>query len=450
MQKQLLFSFLLLNTGTIMAQQPNIVLFFVDDLGWADMNYSGSGYDTPNIDILKSEGLYFSRAYVSTATSSPSRASLLTGKEALRCGFVRHIYGNPEKAEFQLLESDPGHMRSRAWLPLNEITYAERLKDYGYYNYHIGKWHLGHEEFYPIHQGFDGMYGVSDFGNPNSYYYPYFRNKNPFSESFKNMYLTDVLTDEAERFINGYEKESPFLLNIWYYTVHEPHVGRVDLVQKYKSKGLDEKMANYAAMVEALDESVGRIRAAVNDKGISDNTIFIFISDQGGTFKNGPLRGGKLGGDALAEGGSRVPMIIYAPGFPTMGTTCDIPVQTIDIFPTLVELASGSSCKDKQINGVSLLPILNGRKIKERDLFLHRSYEDQNAAVIRGDWKLIKYRSGKLELYNLTDDIGEQNNLVDKYPRRTKKMLKRLDKWLDEATPDELLNDTGSTYRHLR
>ena len=179
--KKLISSLLLLNASFAVAQQqPNFVIFFVDDLGWADLGYQNPQFHTPNIDRLRSEGLYYSRAYVSTATSSPSRASLLTGKEALRCGFVRHIYGNAGGAEFETLPQDPGHLKSRAWLPLEEVTYAERLKELGYYNQHVGKWHLGTEEFFPVRQGFDAMYGTCEHGNPRCFYPPFFRVHDPF------------------------------------------------------------------------------------------------------------------------------------------------------------------------------------------------------------------------------------------------------------------------------
>lgn len=423
-------------------KQPNIVILFAYDLGWADLGYQNPKFDTPNINQLKSDGLYFAHTYVSTATSSPSRSSLLTGKEALRCGFVRHIYDvddpTAEREEFQTFENDPGNMKSRSWLPYEEITYAERLKELGYYNMFIGKWHLGHEPYFPTKQGFDQMYGTCEHGHPKSYYQPFFKTENPFPNAGKDEYLTDLLTDGAVEFVETYDKDQPFLLNVWYYGVHGPYVGRKDLVAKYQARGLEKIDAIYAAMVEALDESVGRIRASIAEKGLSDNTIFIFTSDQGGKFTNAPLSGGKIG-NTLGEGGSRVPMIVYAPGAAANGSTYDKAVQTLDIYPTLVEAASGKKCKDKQIQGVSLLPTLRGEELKDRDLFLHRSYEDQNCAIISGDWKLVKYRSGLLELFNLKEDLSETKNLADTHTDLRDKMLKRLNKWQAEATPKELL-----------
>lgn len=420
-------------------KQPNIVMLFVDDMGWADMGYRTDIYNTPNIDTLAANGIDYTRAYVPTATSSPSRAALLTGKESLRCGFVRHIYDNPNRDEFQSFAKDPGNMLSRGWLPLEEITYAERLKENGYYNYFVGKWHLGHEPYYPIYQGFDAMYGTCEHGHPKSYYQPFFKTENPFEGEAADDYLTDVVSKGAEDFIASYTKDEPFLLNVWYYAVHAPRVANKALLQKYLDAGLDREHAVYASMLETVDNSVGRIRAALKAKGLDENTIIIFSSDQGGALKNGNLRGGKMGGDALGEGGSRIPLLVYAPWSEKNGTKYNKPVSTIDIFPTMVELASGSECTDEQIQGVSLVPTLEGKELAERDIFLHRSYEDQNCAIISGDMKLIKYRSGKLQMYNIAEDESETTNLVESDSIQVKDMLARLNSWQEEATPKYLL-----------
>lgn len=422
-------------------KKPNIVMLFVDDLGWADLGYQNPKFDTPNINKLKEDGIYFSRAYNSTATSSPSRAALLTGKEALRCGFVRHIYDTGE-GEFETLASDPANMRSRGWLPLEEITYAERLKKFGYYNMFVGKWHLGPQDYFPTKQGFDATYGTAIAGHPKSYYArpDYFHKIKPFESTDPNEYLTDRISKGAVEFIENYNKRKPFLLNVWFYGVHSPLIGREDLYNKYLEQGYHETEANYLAMVAALDIAVGNIIKAIEEKGISDETIIMFSSDQGGAFSNAPLSGGKMY-NSLGEGGCRVPLIFYYPGMPRMGTTYDKPVGNIDVFPTFVELASGKKCKDTQISGESLIPIFKGENPKERSYFLYRSYEDQHAAIIKGDWKLIKYRSGKLELFNVTNDISEKKDLSDIQPERRDAMLKELQAWIDDATPKELLSN---------
>lgn len=439
MKKEIFTSLLLLGgaAATAQNQQPNIVMFFVDDLGWGDLGYQNSTYHTPNIDGLKSDGMYFSRAYIPTPTSSPSRASILTGKEAVRIGMVRHI-PNTNGEKYHLHKTDPAQMPSINYLPLEQITYAERLKEHGYYNMFIGKWHLGENEFFPIHQGFDDQYGVSKFGAPKNYYHPFWAKDNPLEkECQEGDYITTLLTERAEKFIANYNKPQPFMLSFWYHTVHSPHIGRKDLVDRYKAEGLVGRNAEYAAMITALDESVGRVLTSLSDKGIADQTIIIFTSDQGGYFDNSPLAGGKIGGNTLGDGGARVPFIFHYPSLTKRGSECKTPIQTIDIFPTLVEIASGSKCQDNQIQGVSLLPLLSGGNIEKRNLFFYRSYEDQYCSVLSGDWKLIKYRSGDYKLYNLSNDLGETTNLASKNCKMFKKLKKELNSWEQNAVnPD--------------
>lgn len=422
----------------IKPKKPNIVLFFVDDMGWADLGYRNSEFYTPNIDRLKNEGMDFQRAYIATPTCSPSRASILTGKEPIRMEMPRHIAHEDEfgrnTQKYNYTKSDPVQRNSINWLPLEEVTYAERLKDYGYYNMFIGKWHLGHEPFHPIHQGFDEQYGTTNFGQPANYYTPYFREPNPLKEITGEKYLTDVLTSKADEFISNYDKDKPFMLSMWYYNVHSPHIGRKDLIERYKQLGWDDRYANYGAMVTAMDESVGRIRKALKEKGIADNTVILFISDQGGFFTNYPLRGQKIG-NTLGEGGARVPFILYYPGVTTPGTICETPIQTIDVFPTLMEIASGTHYTNDRIQGKSLMPLVREEEFPERNLYFFRSYEDQYAAIISGDWKLIKYHKGPDELYNIKKDQSEINNLINVETETAKRLKEALKRWEEEAVP---------------
>lgn len=420
--------------------KPNIVILFVDDYGWNDIEYRNPVFKTPNLNQLKTESLDFNRAYIPTPTCSPSRLSLLTGKEAIRVGMPRHIPGEKDfiSPEYNLWPSDPAKMPSRNYLPLEEITYAERLKELGYYNMFIGKWHLGHKEHYPINQGFDQEFGATDHGHPKSYYYPFFKNGDPkeyFKNNKKGDYLTDVLTDKAVDFIETYDKKQPFMMSFWYYSVHGPSIGRKDLLKKYQDAGLEGKYAHHAAMVEAMDESVGRVRKALEEKGIAENTVLIVLSDQGGLYTNAPLSGGKRGGNTLGEGGARVPFMVYYPGVTKPNTESKVPVQSIDLFPTIVEIASGEKCEDKQINGVSLMPLLKGGTIKERNLYFYRSYEDQYAAVMKGDFKLIKYRLGTFKLFNVEDDISEKNDLIGTGLAIEKTLKTEIAAWEKEAVP---------------
>ena len=421
-------------------KKPNIVLLFIDDYGWADIEFRNPIFKTPNLNQFKKEGLDFTRAYIPTPTCSPSRASLLTGKEAVRLEMSRHI---PQEKDFinddyNIWPTDPVKRPSRNYLPLEEVTYAEELKEYGYYNHFIGKWHLGKGKHYPENYGFDSVFGTTDHGHPKSYYFPFFRDGDPkkFQKEYKKGdYLTDVLTDGAVDFIKNYDNAQPFMLTFWYYSVHGPSIGRKDLLKKYQEAGLKGKYAHHSAMVEAMDESVGKVRKAIKDKGIEDNTVIIVLSDQGGAYPNTPLSGGKKGGNALGEGGARVPLLISYPGVTKPNSVNNTPVQSVDIYPTLLEIASGKEYKNSKIQGVSLLPILKGENIVKRNLYFFRSYEDQYAAVISGDWKLIKYHSGKFQLFNVQDDISEQDNLIGKGLDIETQLKEDILNWEKEAVP---------------
>lgn len=437
----LLLCFLGFTLAAKAQQKPNILVFFVDDLGWADVGYRNPMFETPNINQLKNDGMDFTRAYIATPTCSPSRASLLTGKEPVRFQMVRHILDEDEgkngrvEGAYNQWNNDPVKMPSRQFLPLEEVTYAERLKEYGYYNAFVGKWHLGEEAYYPLHQGFDEAIGTTPFGHPKSFYFPFFKSDNPFSDAKKDDYLTDVVTTKTQDFIKNYDKKQPFQLSLYYYNVHSPQIGRKDLIEKYKKAGLTDEQATYAAKVTAVDESVGKIRQTLKEKGIADNTVILFLSDQGGFFTNAPLSGGKTGGNTLGEGGASVPFIVYYPGVTKPKTTCAIPIQSLDVYPTLIEIASGKKCTDKQINGKSLLPVLKGKTLKKRNLYFFRSYEDQYAAVMCGDWKLIKYHSGKYNFFNLKNDRAEQHNLISDNLPEAEKLKKQLAQWEKEVLP---------------
>lgn len=417
--------------------KPNIILFFVDDLGWSDLGFRNPVFDSPNIDALSEAGINFNQAYIASPTCSPSRATLLTGKHPARLKLVRHIpgeqiYGYNElgqtKEEFHVLQTDPAKFPSRNWLPLEHETYAEALAKQGYYNIFVGKWHLGSEEYHPIQQGFHKQVGTSNFGHPKSYYPPYFKQDYIYPDD-KETYLTDKLTKEAVDFIKNYDKQSPFMLTLSYYSVHTPHQGRKDLVEHFKKKGLEDRYANYAAMVKSVDESVGNVLKAVNDKGIQKETIIIFLSDQGGFFKNNPLRGGKMA-ETLFEGGARVPFFVYWQDVTKPNSINNSIVQSTDLFPTLVDIAGGDISQYKDLDGISLLPTIkkNDNLVRE-PIFGYRAYEDLYASVRDGDWKLLAYRSGKLELYNIEQDRGEMNDLYKNEPEIVAKMVNQLKEW---------------------
>lgn len=418
-------------------KKPNIILFFVDDLGWSDLGFRNPIFETPNIDNLAASGINFTQAYIASPTCSPSRATLLTGKHPARLKMVRHIPGGKKngfdkfdrtEVEFNYLERDPAQFPSRNWLPLENTTYAEVLSSLGYYNLFLGKWHLGHEKFHPIHQGFDKQIGTSNDGHPKSYYPPYFKRKDVFVDK-NETYLTDKLTNEAVNFISNYKKDSPFLLNFSYYSVHTPHQGRKDLVAYYKEKGLEDRYANYAAMVVATDESVGRVLKAIKEKGIEKETIVLLISDQGGYFSNKPFRGGKMS-ETLFEGGARVPFFVNWPGVTKPNTINTSVVQSTDIFPTLIEMVGADVKNYKELDGVSLVSTIKSNKELEREpIYGYRAYEDLYVSVRLKEWKLLAYRGGKLELFNIVDDIKEQNELSEKNPKKVKELVDKLINW---------------------
>jgi arylsulfatase A-like enzyme len=409
-------------------QQPNIVLFFVDDLGWSDLGYRNPAVvETPNIDQLAAAALDFEQCTIPTPTCSPSRGTLLTGKHPVRLGLVRHIEGAPDEP-FNYWKTDPVQMPSRNWLALEHVTYAEALRDLGYYNQFIGKWHIGHEPYHPIHQGFDSQIGTTNRGHPNSFYPDYFRDSDVFQDE-TSAYLTDKLTDAAVDFIAGYAKPQPFMLSFWYYAVHTPHIGRQDYVQHFKERGFGGPYAEYLAMIKSVDESVGRVRAALQAKGIADNTILIFLSDQGSYFDNSPLRGGKMH-ETLFEGGARVPLLVYWPGVTQPAKNRSI-VQSTDLFPTLVEIAGGNPADYADLDGVSLLGVIRTNAELQRDapIFGYRAYQDLYSSVRLGDWKLLGYRSGKVELYNLAQDSAESTDLSADFPAQVETMKAALIDW---------------------
>ena len=418
---------------------PNFLIVLVDDLGWKHVGYQGGAYETPRIDRLASESMVFSRAYVPTPTCSPSRAALLTGQHPARLGIVRHIPANPRLGfdalgrtaqEFHQWEGDPSRWPSRNWLPIDAVTIAEAVGPLGYRSAFFGKWHLGSEDYHPVRQGFDEQFGVSNFGNPRSYYPPYWPSGNPYPDERPGTYLTDRLTEDVVDYLAKAGDDRPFLAAVFFYNVHAPHIGRKDLVPKFRDRGFSNDRAQLAAMVEATDSSVGRILDALEASMQADDTVVIFLGDQGGLRYNEPLRGGKPGGTALYEGGARVPMLVRWPHSVRTGTKQSTPVVSNDIFPTIVELAGGDPDNFAPLDGVSLKPLLTGEgRIEREALFLERHYEDQYAAVVAGDWKLVAYWSGIRELYNLADDPSENRDISSKHPERVRELSELLVRW---------------------
>lgn len=420
-------------------KKPNIVLFFVDDLGWGDLGMRNAKFESPNVDKLAAQGLNFENTYVASPTCSPSRATLVTGQHPARLKMVRHIptgpkwgfdkYNRPSKP-VNYWKGDPANFPVPNWLDTSYTTYAEALKEQGYYNHFVGKWHLGHEGYHPIDNGFDTQFGTTNFGHPKGYNAPFFKNTDTFKDAKKPDYLTDKLTEHTVDWIENYDKDEPFMLSMWFYNVHRPSDGKPEYVEHFEKQGLTGDHAQYAAQIKSMDDAVGKVRQALKEKGLADNTIILFTSDQGGYFENPPYRGKKQG-ETLYEGGARVPFFVYWPGVTKPGTINDSVVQTTDIFPTLAEISGGTPSDYENLDGVSLVSTIKENNLLNRNepIYGYRAYQDLYVSVREKEWKLLGYRSGDIRLYNLAIDPTEKNDVVEQNPDIVKKLIKKLLKW---------------------
>lgn len=433
--------------------RPNVVLFLVDDLGWNDVGFMGSKYyETPNIDKLSKQGVIFTNAYAACSVCSPTRASIQTGRYPARLGVTDWI-----RARFQLnttevkappLYEENGNKKLKTpsnpyWMELSECTIAEVLKESGYFTCHIGKWHLGPDDYYPEKQGYDLNIAGCDMGQPVNYFDPYADKKGVTFPNLKprreGEYLIDRLADELKTVIEQH-KNKPFFINMCTYAVHTPLMAKKEMIKKYESKIPVDRQKNpvYAAMVESMDQTVGILMKTLQDNDLVDNTIVVFLSDNGGLIgptDNSPLRSGK---GYPYEGGIRVPLVVYWKGEIQAGSVCELPVSTVDILPTICALTRTALPKT-EIDGRNIGPAIYGKKMKEVPLYWHfPHYRDPDIvpySIIRdGEWKLIKqYEGTTFELYDLKNDLSEHINLANKNPDVVKKLNLKLDKWLKET-----------------
>lgn len=461
MKKNIVFTFLFLFlTNHIIAkeQRPNVLLIVADDLGWADLEcYGADLHLTPNLNKLANQGIKFTNAYAAAPICSPTRASIMTGKYPARLNMtVWHEATKRRKSP----NYKPGKRKmippiTVGNLPLEEITIAERLKEQGYFTAHLGKWHLGEAEYYPENQGFDLNYGGTLWGAPPTFFYPFKggfgRKKEPryvpgILPAKEGDYLTDILTDKAIEIIKS-TKGQPFYINLNYYSVHTPIEAKEKTVQKYQKlirNGMNHTNATYAAMVEHVDENVGRLLKTLDDLNLSENTIVIFTSDNGGyhapyremkqVTNNSPLRSGK---GSLYEGGIRIPFIVRWNGHTKIGLKSDVPIITNDIYPTLCEIANCSG-DDTDRDGLSLLPLFDSpsSSLKRDELYFHYPHyyfsggSTPASAVRSGDYKLLEYfEDGRLELYNLKNDPSEKHNLIEEQTKLTVELFGKLKQW---------------------
>lgn len=448
--------------GSRRARKPNIVFILADDLGWKDVGFMGSRYyETPHIDRLAREGIVFTQAYTNGPNCAPTRASLLSGQYSPRHGV--YTVGSSERGESKHRKLIP--TKNKTTLDSDIVTIAEALKPAGYVSASMGKWHLGNDpELGPVGQGFDVNIGGFEAGHPRSYFSPY---RNPkLTDGPKREYLTDRLTDEALKFIEDHH-DQPFFLYLPHYAVHTPLQAKKAMIEKYKKKEPSNGQGNptYAAMVESLDQGVGRILEKLDELKLTRDTVVIFTSDNGGVkgiTSMAPLRGGK---GMLYEGGIRVPLVVRWPREAYDISTCDEPVISIDFYPTLLEVAGVDKSEEHVLDGKSIVAILEGRPQPiPRALYWHfPAYLQGKAegahdtlfrtrpggAIRRFEWKLIEYfEDGRLELYNLSEDIGETRNVAFDHPDEASGLRRMLHKWrqtLQAPVPDQANPDYDPT-----
>lgn len=431
-------------SGNENARKPNFILFYIDDLGWTDLGCYGSDlYETPNLDQLAAEGIRFTDAYSACTVCSPSRAALMTGKYPARLHLTDWIDGH--KRPFAKLKVPDWQM----YLDTTETTIAEILKDNGYVTGIFGKWHLGDDPVYwPENQGFDVNIGGYRWGAPGSYFYPYHGNKRDglhppnLEEGKEGEYLTDRLTDEAIKFIER-EKDKPFFIYLPHYAVHTPIQAHDSISIYFKEKIKPDSRHNnaeYAAMIHSVDQSVGRIQDKLVDLQLDGHTTIFFTSDNGGLelrniTDNGIIRDGK--GSAY-EGGVRVPLIISIPGITHAGQVSGVPVIGMDLFATIQAIAGIEVIEN---DGVNLMGYLgNADKLPpEREIFWHYPHYHQGgatpySAMRSGNYKLIEFfEDSRLELYDLSEDIAEEHNLIDRLPELTIQLHSALQAWRDDV-----------------
>jgi arylsulfatase A-like enzyme len=448
-----------------LSPRPNFVFFLVDDLGYMDIgaNSPETFYETPQIDQLAASGMRFTSGYAACPVCSPTRYSIMTGRYPTRVGATNWFSGRRE-ARFR---GAPLNDR----MPLAEVTLAEALQEVGYQTAFVGKWHLGPtEDFWPEAQGFEVNIGGHDRGSPPGGYFAPFRNPR-LANGTDGEHLTARLTDESLNILERFAAaERPFLLYLSFYSVHTPLEAPQDLVDKYRHKAAalppaeefapEEQVwpteeprqvrtrqshATYAAMVESLDRSVGRVLAKLDELDVAGNTVVFFTSDNGGLStsegsptSNLPLRGGK---GWVYEGGIREPLLIRWPGVTGPGSTCNVPVISTDFYPTMLQIAGLPARPEQHQDGVSLVPLLRGEAAlpEDRALFWHYPhYSNQGGfpggAVREGDWKLVeRYENGRVHLYNLKDDIGERHDVAEQHAERVMYLRGRLHDWYDEV-----------------
>ncbi len=446
--------------ATAQAQRPpNVVFILADDLGWMDTGVYGSTfYETPHIDALARRGMRFTDAYAAAAICSPTRASILTGMHPARLGITtasghlaretltKSLRSRGKKNEPALAAESVTRLR------LEYFTLAEALNANGYRTAHFGKWHLGREPYDPLQQGFD--IDLPHFPGPGpsgGYLGPW---KFWEGRGRDGEHIEDRMALEATQFLRE-NRGRPFFLNYWCFSVHAPIQGKPELVEKYRRKAdpaAAQRNPINGAMVESLDQAVGTLMGAIVDLGLAENTIVVFFSDNGGMVhrfdggaavtSNSPLRWGK---SSIYEGGHREPLIVVWPGETEAGSVSDDVVQSIDFYPTILEMTGTEGRTSHVPDGVSIVPALRGERLGREAIFTHipnysaATLQRPSTSVRSGDWKLIRFyceepgQTDRLELYNLREDIGETSDLAASRPGRVAELNALIDRFLQET-----------------
>lgn len=431
----------LLAVGTFGAadDRPNIVLILIDDMGWSDLACYGNRFnETPNLNRLAEEGVRFTDAYASCPVCSPTRAAIQSGQYQVRFGLSDFIAGHWRP--FEKLDTP----RTTTFMPAEIVTIGEALAAAGYKTGYFGKWHLGGKPEHLAHgQGYAEVIETR-----GGHFAPGFAAL-PKQDIPKGTYLADFLTDKTCEFIRKHRGDGPFFVQLSHFAVHIPLGARQAKVEKYRDKPRPPEGVNnpvYAAMVEHVDDSVGRIMQTLEELGLDENTLVVFTSDNGGLYRrydgggeicttNAPLRGEK---GSLFEGGIRVPLIIRRAGHAKAGATCVEPVISMDFYPTFLA-AAGADAPDQTLDGESLLPLLAdpAAPLSRDAVYFHypHYHHSRPAGVIRmGDWKLIEFFDADApKLYNLAEDLGETTDLAAKHPDRARTMLAKLAAWHEQV-----------------
>lgn len=429
-------------TNPLQAASPNIVFIFIDDMGWGDVGCYGNDFiDTPRIDRLASEGMRFTDFYAAGAVCSPTRCAVQSGQNQARIGITAHIPGHWRPFERVITP------QTTMALPLDTITVAESMKEAGYATGYVGKWHLGRgDKFGPGTQGYDFAMEINGPHLPGKYKVSGQSKHQPEPGQFR----TDFEADMCVKFIQQ-SKDEPFFLMLSPFAVHIPLGSKAALVEKYRARAAEQKreLPNpiYAALVEEVDALVGRVVDEIEAQGLTENTMIVFTSDNGGLYRRydyqeaaddnvsnlAPLKGEK---GSLHEGGIRVPLIVKYPGKVEPGSTSAEPTISYDFYPTFVAAAGGSLPTTQTIDGHNLLPILTGSQDRLNRDAVHWHYphyhHDRPASAIRErDWKLIEYLdgTGDIELYHLAQDIGEEKNLASEKKGKVADLKNKLTAW---------------------